>query len=788
MASEEGLFSCRFRFYDILAGILDNRFQTSFTIVMTGRIVVILLCLFAVSTSAQLVPFKKAEKAPIAAAGAQADDLIRHLAAAESHQVSGDLINAAVENRKVLGIALQRLGNIAIEEGRYADAAGILASSLKYSDNASHRTNLAIAYLRQNLFDKALSEAQAAVSLDPKHVGAHYILGNIHYSKEDYKAALPEIEFVFSSAPDFEIARALGLTYLNLKQPERARLHFEKMRVSAGKENADLHILFAKLYERTNYHDDAERELKRALAVDPGKPKVNFYLGYLLLQNGGTERMAEAGASFEKELKLNPNDFYSSFFAGVVATSQHEHQKAVGFLQKAIDLNSRNGEAYLYLAQSQIELGSLADAEKNLRRAVELESNGGKNTQSRRTHFMLGRLLLRTGKTEEGRKELAIAGKLQHESLDTSRTELSRILEAAGEKNELKPAGEIPIMASAQVKLEPERTAQLKKLNTGLVDVVAQAFNNLGVIAALNGQLKESLEEFETAASWKPDFPGLDRNLGVIAFKAGQFEKAIEPLSRHIKIDQNDELARQMLGTSYYLTKDYRKTVLTLRPIEAGLVGKPELAYFYGIALAQSELNSDAIALFSRLAAASQKDPAALAYAAHGFMLAGDYERAIKELTNVAAAAPDLPKTHFFLGQSFIRVNRFVDAENAFRRAVEIDPADESSKYQLAFTLIERKADLEEAAKLLEEAVRLRPDFAEAHYQLGKLGLEKNDFQKAILHLEAAAKADRTKEYIFYQLSIAYRRASRNADSEIALKTYQKLKAASRKAGTTAPM
>ena len=40
-----------------------------------------------------------------------ADEMLRHLEAAESFQRSGDLVNAAAENRAILGIALQRVGN-----------------------------------------------------------------------------------------------------------------------------------------------------------------------------------------------------------------------------------------------------------------------------------------------------------------------------------------------------------------------------------------------------------------------------------------------------------------------------------------------------------------------------------------------------------------------------------------------------------------------------------------------------------------------------------------------------
>jgi Flp pilus assembly protein TadD len=93
---------------------------------------------------------------------------------------------------------------------------------------------------------------------------------------------------------------------------------------------------------------------------------------------------------------------------------------------------------------------------------------------------------------------------------------------------------------------------------------------------------------------------------------------------------------------------------------------------------------------------------------------------------------------------------------------------------------------MDEAIVLLNEAVAIRPDYADALYQLGKIAIERGDIDKAIEQLEAAARADKTKEYVFYQLSIAYRRASRKAEADQALKTYQDLKAASRK--ITGPM
>src|SRR5687767_2523204 len=104
---------------------------------MPGRILILIVWLCAVGIYAQEAGSDNSRKDSPVASRNSSDDLLKHLAAAESHQISGDLTKAAAENRAVLGIALQRSGNIAIEEGRYADAVRIFTESLKYADNAS---------------------------------------------------------------------------------------------------------------------------------------------------------------------------------------------------------------------------------------------------------------------------------------------------------------------------------------------------------------------------------------------------------------------------------------------------------------------------------------------------------------------------------------------------------------------------------------------------------------------------------------------------------------------------
>lgn len=713
---------------------------------------------------------------------ADSNELVRRLTAAETYQISGDLAGALVENRAVLGIALQRIGNIAIEEGRYDDAVRDLTESLAYADTAPNRLNLAVAHLRQDRLDKAIEQARKALSIDQNFTPANVILGNVYFSRGEYASALPFLEKVFRAAPDFEVANALGLTYLNLKQLDRAKLLFDEVLLAAKNPGPDLHLLIAQNYEKTNYPVETEREIRRAIALDPKHKRANFLLGYFLLLHAGSERLSEAGSAFEEVLKTSPTDFYSNFFVGVVATSENQHEKAVKFLRTAIRLDPNKGEAYLFLAQSQIELNDLAEGEESLRKAVALEGGKPENdAQSRRTHFLLGRLLVRTGRKEEGEKELKIAADLQKKGLQDSRNEISQILtQVVGDQNKSENQN------TSRVKLAPERVAEFARFKAYLREVAAQAYHNLGVIAVQRSRVPDALEMFAAAARWKADFPGLDRNWGIVSFRAGKLDKAVAPLSRQLKNDPNDSLIRRMLGVSYYLTRDYAKSVETLKPLGAAITADAELAYFFAISMIQIRQNQDAAQVLSRLAEASRNNAEALSYAAHGFMMTGDYSRAVKEFRHVVSLDPNREKANYLIGQSLFRMNRFDEAEKAFARELEINPSDFLSKYHLALTLIERRIEPERTMTLLEEAIALKHDYADARYQLGKMYLERGDTPRAIEQLELAVKADDSKPHIHYQLSLAYRKASRKEDADRELKRYQELKEADRK--TDSPM
>ncbi|MCA1602564.1 MAG: tetratricopeptide repeat protein [Acidobacteria bacterium] len=725
--------------------------------------------------------------------------IARHLSAAETFQLSGDLKRAEEENHAVVALALARLGAIAIRESRLQLAAQLLADSLAVRDDPHARTDLAIAQMRLLEVDRAVTEAGAALVLDEKNARAHHVLGKLFYMKADYAAARRELERAVVLEPDLDAAYTLGMTYLRLKQIARAKLLFEEMQAALGN-NANAHLLFGRAYEETGYSAEAESEFRKALAIDDKAPRAHFYLGYVILRHGGSERLDQAREEFERELQLDAQSVYSNFFLGVLAATANDHKKAVRYLLATIRLNPLLGDAYLHLGHSQVELGYPA-AEKSLRRAIELTPEVSQNSyQIKKAHFVLGRLLLKAGKQVEAEKELALAKDLQTKSLESSRQGLSEILgEIVTPTNDIGAPSQVAsaiantggtqkngedrgddVLLIEESSLDPGLTAKYQKAKDRLSEILAQAFHNLGVSAAQQGRLAISLEQFAAAAKWKADLAGLDRNWGIVSFRAGQYQTAIPVLSRQVKMRPDDDLTRRMLGVSYYLTQTFPKVVETLKPVEPRIAVDPELAYIYGVSLIQVAEYKQAAKVFETLAAQNTKAAGARFYAGQGFAMLEDFARALIEFRSAAALDPKMPQVHYHAGQSLIRLNQLEESEREFRAELKLNPEDLTAKYHLAYVLLEQKQQTAAALALLREIVAVRPQYADAQYQLGKILIDQGDLSKAIEHLEIAARAEPSRDYVHYQLSIAYRRASRNADADRELQRYRDLKASNR--------
>jgi len=715
------------------------------------------------------------------------DPLDQHYSAAQTFQLAGDFDHAEVEYQQVLALALQRMGDLlSAEKSDSEDAAHLLEESVavdpKYVDA---RSDLALVYYRAGQLDKAASQAAEAVKQDPRNARALQLLGNIEFALNNFGAAEEHLHTALGLQGDFDTAYSLALAYLSQHKLAETKLLFDELLNDMGS-TPQLHVLIARAYRETGYLDDAIREFKKAIELDPHYPRVHYYLALAYLNQGEKERFSTAQALFEQELAINPKEFFSTFFLGVIHLEDREFPAAEEFLEKAAQLQPENPDPLLYLGQVYFENNRPDLAIAALKKSITLTTDPSHNNyQVSKAHSMIGQILVKMGKQEQAEAELKISQELRAQAFQTDKERHDA--REGGQHDvlpELQNSHEKPAFLQNQPPLDAAGKKQAQELRTGLSEILANAYNNLGVIQARNEKYAQASDYFAKAAQWKPDLQGLDRNWGLASFRAQKFADAIGPLGRQVARQPDDTKAREALGLSYFTLGNFAKTLEIFQLDLANLSDDPGVLYALGVSLVRTGDSATGARVFHRML---EKNPDVAEI--HVLLGQADadqnqYTPAVAEFSRALELDPKIEGAHFGWGIILLHQGKVDDSVREFRAELEAHPADLKAKYHLAYDLlIQQQKD--QAFTLLSEVVRDKPDYADAQYQLGKLLLERGEVKPAIERLETAVRLDPTKDYSNFQLSLAYRRDGRVEDAQRVLQAYQKLKAKER--GTEQP-
>jgi tetratricopeptide (TPR) repeat protein len=715
------------------------------------------------------------------------DPLGQHFSAAQTFQLAGDLEHAESEYRQVLTLALQRLGDLAAaEKGDSPEASHLLEEAVEgQPDYVEARVDLATVYFQQGKLDQAKAQASEAIKTDPRNARALHLRGNIAFAQGHFAEAAEDLHTAMGLQGDFETAYSLALAYLSLHKLAEATLLFDEVLNDMGS-TPQLHVLLGRAYRETGYLEHAIREFKKAIELDPRYPRVHYYLALAYLAQGEKERFPEARALFEQELAINPKEFYSTYFLGIIHLEEREFPAAEDYLQRALRLQPDNPDPLLYLGQTYFETNHIQWALEALKRCVDLTTDPTRNNyQISKAYSMMGQMLIKTGKQEEGEAELKRAQELRalafqsdkegQEARENGQHDLLPALRATAEK---------PSFLENRPPLDAAELKQTQAVRAGVTQILGNAYNNLGVIRARQEQYAQAADYFQKAGQWTPTLPGLDRNWGLACFHARQFAQATAPLARQVAQQPGDAKARDALALSYFMANKYAEVIKTFRTDLSDLPDDPGVLYALGVSLVYKDDSASASRIFSRML---QQNP----NVAEVHVLLGranadqnQYSPALSEFSRALEIDPKAEGAHFGRGMILLHEGKIDDAVREFRAEVDSHPADTEAKYHLAYSLLMQQQK-DEAFAVLTDVVHDKPEYAEAQYQLGKLLLERGDVKAAIGKLETAVRLDPAKDYGYYQLSLAYRRDGRMEDANRVLETYQKLKAKER--GTNQP-
>jgi len=144
-------------------------------------------------------------------------------AAAEAFQKYLELRPNDAEAHTSLGLTYGQLGLPDKSESEYQAALAI-------DGNANAAFGLAKLYYEQNRLEPALELIQKAIQKNSKSAAYYNLQGVILNQMHRYADALPSFESALLYAPeDIYVTINLGIAYVNIKEPARARELFEKI-------------------------------------------------------------------------------------------------------------------------------------------------------------------------------------------------------------------------------------------------------------------------------------------------------------------------------------------------------------------------------------------------------------------------------------------------------------------------------------------------------------------------------------------------------------------------------
>jgi tetratricopeptide (TPR) repeat protein len=117
------------------------------------------------------------------------------------------------------------------------------------------------------------------------------------------------------------------------------------------------------------------------------------------------------------------------------------------------------------------------------------------------------------------------------------------------------------------------------------------------------------------------------------------------------------------------------------------------------------------------------------------------YEQALEEYHKVLEGLTSLPEedrdiksiaqVHASVGEAYLSLDQFQDAEGHFKKSLEINPSDAALPFNMAEILMQT-GRAEEAVRYYEMAARLKPDWPKAYLKLGYAWLNRGDNEKAV--------------------------------------------------------
>jgi tetratricopeptide (TPR) repeat protein len=349
-------------------------------------------------------------------------NLLAIFAEGEAALRSGDLQLAEKKFRTVIavdpnsGSAYANLGVIAMRRKQWDHALALLQKAHKLEPQLSGiELNIGLVQFRRANYAAAIEPLSSVVRDQPDSQQARYLLGLCQVFTEQYSDALATLEPLWSEmSADVMYLYVLDIAAQSAGNHELDEKTLSRM-LQIGGNTAEYHLILAKAYLNRQETDKALAELAQASAANPRVPFLHFNSGLAYVRAGDNDR---AESEFRQDIAIEPDlpDNYEQL--GFLYSHLQHSEEAEKSFRDALRYDPKRTAVLLGLTKLYLQQQKYKQALATVDAALKLAP------QSQNAHFMRGQALIREGRRQEGRQELAAAQKLLESGLDKDRAAL----------------------------------------------------------------------------------------------------------------------------------------------------------------------------------------------------------------------------------------------------------------------------------------------------------------------------------------------------------------------------
>ncbi len=316
------------------------------------------------------------------------------------------------EAQKILGEAKEKLpetaalhvafGDLAMTQGRYADAITELSAALKLdTDDVGAKFRLGVAHRKEKQFDAAGKYFDEVAKVDKEYPGLALERGLLFEASGKTEEALKAYEGALKRAPkDPDLMLRVGCGYAASGQGKKAEPLLRKVLHQRPSSAESHHCLGRALLVGGSNLAEALKTLERASDLDPNRAEYHMFVGWAAIEAG---RMGRAESALKRALELDQGLADAYWQRGVLKHRGGAVRDAVKDLTKALELKPSRFEAHAALADTYADMGREADAITEWQKAIAAD---GENPTWR---YRYGRLLVDNRRPAEAQEQLGKA-------------------------------------------------------------------------------------------------------------------------------------------------------------------------------------------------------------------------------------------------------------------------------------------------------------------------------------------------------------------------------------------